>query len=261
MQYMHFNSSCAFCCVANLLELQGKLATDIELFQAMKADILLSYEAESGEWQTGAMLQSGEWFNLALRPMGFALEEAGNLSTDQVLDIEPPFMVGLKTGKGGRHAHILMERQGDTLTFLNPHREGDGEPDLVTLTVAECKERLASVSITGRLISCAPGETDFQQLLAHSKELWHEYQAELAGFISQTHSFEEIVAARNPLFRAFFLDGLEGARICGHKEQAERLGRLQTQFLGALKQKKTVCLSEYLDREALDAAFAFYYGG
>lgn len=62
MQYMHFNSSCAFCCVANLLELEGRKISDTQLFREMRADLLLHREHETGTWQTGAMLQSGVWF-------------------------------------------------------------------------------------------------------------------------------------------------------------------------------------------------------
>ena len=100
MQYMHFNSSCAYCCVANLLELQGRSVTDVQLFREMKAEWLLHYDVEAGMWQTGAMLQSGKWFDLVLRPMGFSLQETHNASADDVLGTKPPFMVGLKTGQG-----------------------------------------------------------------------------------------------------------------------------------------------------------------
>ena len=261
MQYMHFNSSCAYCCVANLLELQGRSVTDIQLFREIKAEWILHYDEEVGAWQTGAMLQSGKWFDLALRPMGFSLQETHNASADDVLGTKPPFMVGLKTGQGGRHAHILIKRVGESLTFLNPHREGDGEPDFVTLSRTECDERLSITSTIGRLNSCTPREIDFRPILDAARENWHVYQEELTDFISHTHTWEDMMTARDPLFRALVLDGLEGARIGGHKEQEARLRKLQGQFLGALKEKRPLCLSEYLDGEDLAEAFAFYHVG
>lgn len=259
MQYMHFNSSCAFCCVANLLELQEIKCTDEELFRNMKADLLLYYETESGEWQTGAMLQSGVWFDLALQPLGFSLKEAYDLSPEAVIEEEPSFMVGLKTeGRRGRHAHILIERNGDRMTFLNPHRENDGEADFVELTREECMEWLAPASTVGRLISCTPRETDFAPLLTQSKGNWYRYREELTAFASQRHTCGEHRAAMAPLFRALFLDGLEGAKVCGYRGQEERLRKLQGQFLGAIKQGKDLCLMDYLEEAQLTAALDFY---
>lgn len=258
MQYMHFNSSCAFCCVATLLELEGREISDTQLFREMRADLLLHREHETGTWQTGAMLQSGVWFDLALRPMGFSLEEVQSLDAEAVVERKPPFMVGLKREQGGRHAHILMEHRGDKLVFLNPHREGDGEPDLVTLTKEECVERLAPASTVGFLASCTPERIDFQPLFEQSRENWHRYQEELTAFATPLHSCEEFRAAQEPLLRALLLDGLEGARVCGHREQAERLRKLQSQFLSKLRQGKPFCLWDCWDKKDLSAAFAFY---
>lgn len=261
MQYRHFNSSCAFCCVANLLELQGCSATDIQLFQAMNVEWMLHHSEESGTWETGAMLQGGAYFDLALRPMGFSLQETSGLSANEILVQEPIFMVGLKTGQGGRHAHILVERRDGRQVFLNPHSEGDGEPDLVILKEEECIRRLANNSTVGRLVPCQAEETDIQPLLEAAKENWHAYQAELTAFIALPHSHKEIRAARDPLFRALLLDGPEGARICGHAEQEARLRTLQGQFLSAWGEKEPLRLSEYMDVSTLEAAFAFYCAG
>lgn len=256
---MHFNSSCAYCCVANLLERQGIKRTDEELFREMRADRLLHYETESGQWQTGAMLQSSTWFDLALRPLGFSLSEAYDLSPEAVVMEDPPFMVGLKTeGRRGRHAHILTERSGERMTFLNPHREEDGEADLVMLTREECVKRLAPASVVGRLVPCTPQKTDFGPLMDRARENWHRYREEMTAFIARPHTCGEVRAAMDPLFRALFLDGLEGARICGHRAQAERLKLLQSQFLGALKRGEDLCLWEYLDQGLLADAFDFY---
>lgn len=258
MQYMHFNSSCAFCCVANLLELEGRKISDTQLFREMRADLLLHREHETGTWQTGAMLQSGVWFALALRPMGFSLEEVQSLDAEAVVERKPPFMVGLKREQGGRHAHILMEHRGDKLVFLNPHREGDGEPDLVTLTKEECVERLAPASTVGFLAPCTPERIDFQPLLERSKENWRSYEEELTTFSMQLHTLKELRTAQEPLLRALLLDGLEGARVCGHREQAERLRKLQSQFLSKLRRGKPFCLWDCWDKKDLSAAFAFY---
>lgn len=261
MQYMNFNSSCAFCCVANLLELQGRSITDGQLFQAMRVEWLLNHSEESGAWETGAMLQSGRYFDLALRPLGFSLQEVHGLSAEEVLAQEPGFMVGLKTGQGGRHARVLLERRNGSLVFLNPHREGDGEPDLVILTAEECLQRLEESSTVGRLISCPAKETDFRPLLAEARVNWRTYQEELTAFISQPHPSGDILAERDRLFRALLLDGPEGARLCGFREQEARLRAIQGQFLGALRGEKPVCLLEYMDMDTLEAAFAFYMTG
>ncbi len=259
MQYMHFNSSCSFCGVANLLELQGREVTDVALFQAMRADILLHYEEKDGHWQIGAMLQSGCWFDLALIPMGFHLEEYTAKQEEIAYTLPPPFMVGLKMREGkGRHAHVLTERDGDRMIFLNPHRKNDGEEDLVVMTQEECICRLMPFSTVGRLASCTPKETDFEPLMAQSKKNWMQYQREWIAFTAQPHVREELLTLRDSFFRALLLDALEGARICGHREQEQRLELLQCQFMNSLKQEGPILLSKILDNEAVQEAFKFY---
>lgn len=259
MQYMHFNSSCSFCGVANLLELQGREITDEALFRAMRADVLLHYEEKEGCWQTGAMLQSGLWFDLALKSMGFRLEEHTAGVEEIVSILPPPFMVGLRTAGKGRHAMLLLTREGNTLTFLNPHREGDGEEDTITLSTAVCAERLEPASVVGRLVASDVTQVDFLPQLKKALGNWHQYQEVLLDYIGKCHTVNEIRIQMDPLFRPLLLDAVEGARICGYMEQEERLKKLQRQFLNSLRQEEPACLSEVLDKRELSAAFDFYF--
>lgn len=258
MQYMHFNSSCSFCGVANLLELQGREITDEELFRAMRADVLLHHEEKDGHWQTGAMLQSSAWFDLALKPMGFRLEEHTASAEEIISILPPPFMVGLRIAGRGRHAMLLLEREKNTLIFLNPHREGDGEENTITFSPAACAERLEPASMVGCLAASDALQVDFLPYLKKALDNWLRYQEELIDYTGKCHAADEIHSKMDSLFRPLLLDALEGARICGYRVQEERLRKLQRQFLNCLKRGEPVRLSECLAEEELFASFDFY---
>ncbi len=71
MKYMHFNSSCSYAGLANLLELRGVDTEDYQIALDMGLPYFLRYEEASGAYRNGPMLQSAEWFDLYLKPRGF----------------------------------------------------------------------------------------------------------------------------------------------------------------------------------------------
>ena len=63
MKYMSFNSSCSYCCLANLLEGYGVDREDRELALDMDLPWLFSYDPEGRTFLAGAMLQGKAWFD------------------------------------------------------------------------------------------------------------------------------------------------------------------------------------------------------
>jgi len=66
MKYMHFNSSCPYAGVANLLELQGMDKEDYKIALEMNLPYFLRRDVITGYYQSGSSLQSAEWFDLYL---------------------------------------------------------------------------------------------------------------------------------------------------------------------------------------------------
>ena len=70
---MTFNFSCSYAGVANMLEQYGVDASARSIAMSMKLPYLFS--CRDGAYMAGPMLQSAEWFNLFLHPIGFEMIE------------------------------------------------------------------------------------------------------------------------------------------------------------------------------------------
>lgn len=75
MKYMHFNSSCSYAGLANMLAFLGFETEDYQIALDIKLPFLIHFDPETGSYRAGAMLQSKEWFELYLRPRGFCYKE------------------------------------------------------------------------------------------------------------------------------------------------------------------------------------------
>ena len=83
MKYMTFNSSCSYTGVANMLAPYGVETDDRTIAQRMMLPYL--FAKEDGEYHSGPMLQSAQWFNLYLHPIGYTMEEKmGKAGTDSI---------------------------------------------------------------------------------------------------------------------------------------------------------------------------------
>jgi len=60
MKYMHFNSSCPYAGLANLLELQGVETEDYKIALEMNLPYFLRRDVITGYYQSGSSLQSAE---------------------------------------------------------------------------------------------------------------------------------------------------------------------------------------------------------
>lgn len=121
MKYMTFNSSCSYAGVANMLEQHGVDSDDRSIAMGIKLPYLFSHE--DGVYMAGPMLQSADWFNLYLNPIGFNMVEKEVLA-EQVpayLMQQKTAMLGLQVDESGKHAVVYTGQQdgklGDYLNF------------------------------------------------------------------------------------------------------------------------------------------------
>ncbi|MBQ7870638.1 MAG: hypothetical protein IJ357_00665 [Oscillospiraceae bacterium] len=259
MKYMTFNSSCSFAGVANMLAVYGVELEDRELALRMKLPYLFARD-ETG-YLAGAMLQTAEWFDLGLRPLGFRLREEALDPADVAayLRCRRTAMLGLRVTPRNKHAVVYTGCENGALYFLNNKRAQEEAPEQLLLTEAELRERIDAPCMVATLEPAAPQATDFAPLLHRSLEVLGQMHRELVDFCAAPHPTEEVFARMNPLFRPLLVDGIAMAGLLGETELQTRLTAVQTAFLTALRSgAEVLTLSELLPMETLQEAVADY---
>ena len=258
MKYMTFTASCSYCCLANFLEAFGIDKEDRDIAREMGLPYLFFRDGESSSYLAGAMLQGKYWFDRYLRTIGFEFFEelVGKENTLSFLEGHIPCMVGLK-GEFGKHAMIFRGRQNSQFVFLNPHREGDGQPDEVLFSEDGLLDALSEINAVGFVCPVSqrtePDKSAFQDSL-----LWlGRWREELREFCGQTRTKDEIMAAVDPLFRPLAVDGLAMMELAGERELADGFRRFQRQAM-ALFRAGDCRPDEIIDQKHVDRITAAY---
>lgn len=231
MKYMTFNSSCSYCCLANLLERYGISREDRELALDMGLPRLFA-RREDGTYLAGAMLQGKPWFDRALSPLGFRFEEE-LLSRPEVperLEALGSAMVGMAVGQG-KHAVVFLGKEGERYRFLNPHRRDDGQADELLLTKDELLERLDEENAVGRIV---PGERSLPEDWDSPTAL-KDYCRDMTDFCGAFRTKEAIFARVNTLFRPFAVDLLAMMELAGEDALTEDLRVFQSQCMALFR--------------------------
>lgn len=254
MKYMHFNSSCSYAGLANLLALQGVDTEDEQIALDMGLPYFLRYEETSGAYLNGPMLQSAEWFDLYLKPIGFRYIEHFMGKKEAVEQLCSGSMLGLQVTPKSKHAVIFLRKKNGTYVFLNNKREDSEEPEYLMISEAECLERLPEQVVVGHLEPCEAEMVNIKPYLEEALTNWEKLREELQSFISEVQTPQAMKEAMNRLFRPLLLDGISMAKLLNKKELEARLTALQKQFLGMLRTNETVKPSEQLDSGEIDRA-------
>lgn len=258
MKYMSFTASCSYCCLANLLEMFGVEKEDRDIALEMGLPYLFSRDGESGSYLAGAMLQGKDWFNDYLNSIGFDFFEdmVEKEQTIRHLEEHIPCMVGLK-GDFGRHAMIFKGHQNGEYRFMNPHREGDGQPDEVVFSEGALLEALSEVNAVGYILPgkepVKPDRSAFQSSLSWLRR-WRD---EIREFCGQPRTRAEIMAAVDPLFRPLAVDGLAMMELIGEQALAEGFRIFQQQAM-ALFRAGDCCPDGFIDQEHVSRITAAY---
>jgi len=232
MKYMSFNSSCSYCCLANLLESFGIDKEDRDIALESGLPYLFSYNEQEHSYLAGAMLQGSFWFNRYLNSIGFAFSEE-LLPKDAVsafLDAHIPCMIGLKS-QLGRHAMIYTGQQDGQYHFLNPHRADDGQDDTLLFSAEALEAALSDTNAVGRLFPSEPTTPMDDSLYADSLSHFGRWQADLHDFCTAHRTSDEIMAAANTLFRPLAIDALTMMELIGENELADGLRTFQREAM------------------------------
>lgn len=243
MKYMHFNSSCPYAGLANMLALAGHDTEDFQIAIDMNLPLLLHYDQETGYYQAGASLQSARWFNLYLNPRGYRYVEAPYAKGDVLSLLKPGTMLGMEISPQSRHAVVFLGEENGIYRFLNNKWESTPEPELLDLSPQECLERLSDRVIMGHLEQQEASPVDFIPLFKEALATWDCLRMELLRFIACEQSPQAMREAMNRLFRPLLLDGLTMLQLLGCEEQVQHLTELQGKFLQTIRRGQATRLS------------------
>lgn len=260
MKYMSFNSSCSYAGVANMLEQYGVDTNDRAIAMGMKLPYLFAYEDNA--YMAGSMLQSAEWFNLFLNPIGFEMSETG-VPAEQVVDYlkqQKTAMLGLQVDENIKHAVVYTGSQDGKLVFQNNKWERDPAPAQLHLSDAEILNRIDSSVMVATLKNISPKEINLHSKLAASVSVIQQNLAEIKLVCTRQETVGALRSMLNTLFRPFLLDGITMLGLLGETELADKFSHIQKNFLNALRQDsaKVVVLAEHISMADLQSAVDEY---
>lgn len=239
MKYMHFNSSCSYAGLANLLYSDGIDTEDFVI--ALAIDLAYLLVKDGASYLAGTMLQSKEIFDIYLNPLGYELIEK-NYDKDEVLKIleagDKNYMIGVNIAQGNKHAIIFKEHKDNEFRFINNKYDDSDEPDEFLWTAEELKKRLDEKTFLAHLEKCDAKEMDLEEILLASIKNLGELKKDIINFSKRVITKEELRESMNTLFRAVLLD-LETMFILIEEDKLmKRTKKLQKEYINVIKKGK-----------------------
>lgn len=260
MKYMTFNSSCSYAGVANMLEQFGIDTTDREIALQMGLPYLFSFD--NGVYLSGPMLQSADWFNLYLNPIGFSLTETPveKENLDAFLKNTTAAMLGIMVDEDEKHAVVYIGRNGDQLLFVNNKWADDPSAEKINLTIDDLKNRIDDVVMVATIEKINPAKVNIRERLKNSVGYAKANCLDIIKLSQAETAVSDLRAKLNILFRPFFLDGITMMNLIGETKLAKDLTLLQGELLFALRQQsdKKIFLKDYISLKILEKSVKKY---
>ena len=239
MKYMHFNSSCSYESIANLMYLDGIDTEDFVI--ALAIDLAYLLVKDGASYLAGTMLQSKEIFDIYLNPLGYEFIEE-NYDKDEVLKIleasDKNYMLGVNIAQGNKHAIIFKEHKDNRFRFINNKYDDSDEPDEFVWTAEELKKRLDEKTHLAHLEKCDVKDVDMEEPLLKSIENLGALKEDIINFSKREISKNELRESMNTLFRAVLLD-LETMFILIEEDKLmKRTKKLQKEYINVIKKGK-----------------------
>ena len=257
MKYMHFNSSCPYAGLANLLELQGKDTEDYKIALEMNLPYFLRRDVITGYYQSGSSLQSAEWFDLYLNPRGFRYIEK-ICRKAQLFDIfqkeKQGVMVGIRVSEHSRHAVIFLEERDGKLVFLNNKWQESPDPEYLELTGTELSSRIPEKVVVGYLEPCEAKCINYTSYYDEAVRTWESLRERLHRFMDEVQSVDVLRESMNQLFRPLLLDGLTMMQLLEEEQLVLMLRDVQNRYLEQLRKNQPLRLADYMDCAKIDKA-------
>lgn len=260
MKYMTFNSSCTYAGVANILEQYGVDTDDRSIALGMKLPYLFSYE--DGIYMAGPMLQSTDYFNLYLNPIGFEMTEK-EIPAEQVpayLKQQKTAMLGLQVDERGKHAAVYIGRQDGKLLFLNNKWKHTDAPEQITFTEEELLAQISTSAMIATLAPITPKAVDLPSKIRNSVAVIRHNLSEIQELCSREESVGQLRSRLNTLFRPLLLDGITMLNLLGEVDLVQKFSGVQRAFLNVLRQDPStvVRLDDQIPMDELVSATESY---
>lgn len=239
MKYMHFNSSCSYASIANLLYLDGIDTEDFAI--ALAIDLAYLLVKDGASYLAGTMLQSKEIFDIYLNPLGYEFIEE-NYDKDEVLKIleasDKNYMLGVNIAQGNKHAIIFKEHKDNRFRFINNKYDDSDEPDEFVWTAEELKKRLDEKTFLAHIEKCDVKDVDMEEPLLKSIENLGALKEDIINFSKREISKNELRESMNTLFRAALLDLVTMFLLIEEDKLMKRTKKLQKEYINVIKKGK-----------------------
>lgn len=260
MKYMTFNSSCSYAGIANMLEMYEIDTSDMDIALKIKLPYLFDYR--EGTYLSGPMLQSAQWFDLYLNPIGFRLVEQ-SVPAEKLADylkMKKTAMLGIKFEGTGKHAVVYTGFESDLLVFLNNKWEKEESVREIRFTEKELKERIDSEVVVATLEKICPRTIDFIEKLESSKKVLLANFTDIIELSNRQETVANLRMKLNTLFRPLFLDGITMLNMIEETSLAQNFMKLQQELLSALKYAPSDCifLKDYISLSNLQMSVKMY---
>lgn len=239
MKYMHFNSSCSYAGLANLLYSDGIDTEDFVI--ALAIDLAYLLVKDGASYLAGTMLQSKEIFDIYLNPLGYEFIEE-NYDKDEVLKIleasDKNYMLGVNIAQGNKHAIIFKEHKDNEFRFINNKYDDSDEPDEFVWTAEELKKRLDEKTFLAHIEKCDVKDVDMEEPLLKSIENLGALKEDIINFSKREISKNELRESMNTLFRAALLDLVTMFLLIEEDKLMKRTKKLQKEYINVIKKGK-----------------------
>ena len=244
MKFMHFKASCSYTALANLLELEGLDTEDDQI--ALDMGLPWIFARDGDTYLAGPMLQGAKWFDLWLKPKGFAFRE-NTIKTEvlpETLQHSGPCMFGMQKPYG-KHAVVFTGYDG-YFHLLNPTYENSGEATELVMSAQELTAAVDSAVTIGCLRRAASNNVNLHAVWEASIPVLRQNVAEIAAFASTSHAPDAYMEALNRLFRPLLLDGITMLELAGEMTFSTQLRELQAALMRFMRTDRCGILAEAL---------------
>ena len=252
MKYMHFNSSCSYAGLANMLELFHYDTEDYIIALEIGLPYFIRYNNESKCYQAGAMLQSKEWFELYLKPRGFSYKEIFVSKKDISKILQPGIMLGIQMNRQLKHAIVHIKQINGIYSFINNKWEESKELNTFEFTKDELLDKLPEKVVVGSIEKCECEKIDDLLYYNESISTWKKLKLELQQFTSKEQSPQNLYESMDCLFRPLLVDGLAMMKLLDEQQILQSLEVLQRKFIEVVKRNQTVVLADEFNCSLFD---------
>lgn len=253
MKYMHFNSSCSYASIANLLYLKGIDTEDYIIAKTINLPYILL--KDEGAYLAGPMLQSKEIFDIYLNCLGYEFIEKNYDKEDVLKTLEAAdknYMLGVNIAPGNKHAIIFLEYKDNRFSFINNKYEESDEPDRFTWAADELRERLDEETHLAHLEKVSAKKADLKEILLASIKNLNSLKEDINSFSKKEITQLELRESMNTLFRAAILDSVSMLELLGENVLLKRARAIQKEFITVIKEgKENLVLEEEMDISSL----------